>query len=79
MRVHAAIVIAVVGLACSGCGTGIGREFPNRLISGEGQLIVLEDIEAVVDDPDLSDDEKRSRLEELGIQDVDLLEALLAL
>ena len=54
-------------------------EFANRLIGADGQTIVLDDIRVIVDDPSLSDDQKRTRLRELGIADETLISALLTL
>jgi len=44
-----------------------------------GETIVAEDVNAIVADPNLSDDEKRAALRDLGIEDEKLIDALLTL
>jgi len=73
------IVIALALLSGSGCGTAILRDYPNRVIGADGQRIVLDDIQAIVDDPSLLADEKRQQLRELGLEDEMLIDALLEL
>ncbi|UCC28902.1 MAG: hypothetical protein JSU86_11950 [Phycisphaerales bacterium] len=79
MRTIAIIVMAVAPLSCNGCGTAVITEFPNAVSGTGGQPIVLEDIQAIVDNPNLADEEKRSQLRDLGIEDEELIEALLTL
>lgn len=68
-------VLAAIG---AGCGAQSSLNFPNRLVGAEGRMIVLDDIVNVVEDNDLTDEEKRQQLRELGIEDEKLIEALLA-
>ena len=77
----ARLLITAVGAALllAGCGTTLQAEFANRLIGADGQTIVLDDIRAIVDDPSLTADQKRTRLRELGIADETLINALLTL
>ena len=63
----------------SGCGTIPPTDFPNRLVGAEGQMFVLEDLEEIAADPDLSDDQKRQAFRDLGIEDEELINALLGL
>lgn len=79
MKTLAIIVLVVAPLLCNGCGTAITTEFPNAVSGTGGQPIVLEDIQTIVDNPSLTDEEKRSQLRDLGIEDEELIEALLAL
>jgi hypothetical protein len=81
MRVRTVSIVALglAALLCSHCGTDISAESPNRLYGAEGQSFVLEDIGAIVNDRHLTDDQKRSQLRDLGIEDEDLIEALLTL
>ena len=72
-----AIVFAAV--AWGGCGNNVPTVFPHSLLGADGRAIVLDDLEAIVDDDDLTDDEKRSQLRELGLQDEELIDALLTL
>lgn len=73
------IVTAVALLAWSGCGTAITRNYSNRIIGADGQVITLDPIQRIVDDPNLDDDGRRQHLRDLGIEDEELIEALLAL
>ncbi len=72
-------LVFTVGL-CSchfGCGSAAVLDFPARLVGAEGQVIVLEDLEAIATDPNLDDDAKRQQFRDLGIEDEDLISALL--
>ena len=77
MRRISAVVIAAVAFACASCGNSISTEFPNRVVGADGQHPVLEDVEAIVRNPDLAEDQKRSQLRDLGLEDEELIEALL--
>lgn len=79
MRTIAIIVMVVAPLLCNGCGTAVTTEFANAVSGTGGRPIVLEDIQAIVDNPNLADEEKRSQLRDLGIEDEELIEALLTL
>ena len=81
MRVRTVSIVALglAALLCSRCGTDITADYPNRLYGAEGQSIFLDDIEAIVNDQHLTDDQKRSQLRDLGIEDEELIEALLTL
>lgn len=84
-RQAAARALVALGMSClfgvvgSGCGQPVDLDFDQRLIGSDGQLFTLDDIEAIVDDPDLSTDEKRAALRSLGIEDEQLIDALLTL
>ncbi len=78
MKVFGALMICLAALFPCGCGAVITTEFPNRLIGADGQDIILEDIETIIIEPNLSDGERRFQLRELGIEDEALIEALLA-
>lgn len=72
---------AAVGLTfvlVEGCGVSPTTDFPNSLRNTNGQVIVVEDVQDIVNDPDLSDDDKRAALRNLGLQDDALIGALLA-
>lgn len=73
------ILTAVALLAWSGCGTAIMRNYSNRIIGADGQVITLSQIQRIVDDPNLDDDGRRRQMRDLGIEDEELIEALLAL
>ncbi len=78
MRMLGTLRIGLAALFACGCGTAVTTEFPSRLVGAEGQEIILEDVTAIINEPDLTDDQRRSQLRELGIEDEALIEALLA-
>ena len=63
----------------SSCGVAPRTDFPNRLIGADGQEFVLEDLAAIANDARLSDDEKRQAFRDLGLEDEELITALLNL
>jgi hypothetical protein len=79
MKILGTIVRAVLLAGLAGCGSGATTTFPNQLLDADGQPIVLDDVETIVNDTDLTDDEKRQQLRELGIEDEELIDALLTL
>jgi len=62
----------------SSCGL-YNSDFPNRLIGAEGQVFFLEDLEAIANNVNLTDDQKREEFRELGIEDERLINLLLEL
>jgi hypothetical protein len=62
----------------AGCGVP-PAEFPHSVIGVDGEPILLDDIEAIVNDADLTDEEKRDELRALGLEDEKLIDALLTL
>ncbi len=80
MKILGTIVRAVLLAGLAGCGSGATTTtFSNQLLDTDGQPVVLDDVEAIVNDTDLTDDEKRVQLRELGIEDEELIDALLTL
>ena len=79
MRTVGAIAGIVLLAGLAGCGSGVPTTFTNQLLDTEGQSIYMDDIEAIVSNPDLNDDEKRTQLRELGIEDEELIDILLTL
>ena len=82
MRIVGAIVrvVLLAGLAgLAGCGSGAPTTFPNQLVTADGRAILLDEVKAIVNNNDLTDDEKRAQLRELGIEDEKLIDALLTL
>lgn len=77
-RVSSALLFVTVHLA-GGCGVVVPADFANRLIGADGELIVAEDVDAIVADPNLTDEEKRDALRDLGVEDEELINALLTL
>jgi len=74
-------MLAALGVATSslGCGSAVSPEFSNRLIGASGELVVSEDVATILDDPNLNGDEKRAALRDLGIEDEQLIDALVTL
>ena len=79
MKRSGGISIALTALLLGGCGTAVTDDFSNRLIGADGQPLVLEDLETIARDPDWDDEEKRDLFRELGIEDEELIDALLDL
>jgi len=69
------VLAALLGLAW-GCGTQ-RTSFPNQLHAADGTPIRFEDLQAIVTDNQLTDDEKRQQMRDLGIEDEQLIDALL--
>ena len=74
------ILVFVLLFASAGCGilTYERSDFPEAFVGADGAPILLDRVMEIVDDPALDDDEKRQGLRDLGIEDEDLLDALLA-
>lgn len=79
MRIRGTIVAAALLAGLAGCGSLAPNSFPHQLIGADGQPIVLDEVETIVNDTNLSDDEKHEQLRELGIEDEELIDALLTL
>jgi len=79
----ATAVVSVLGYGLTpGCGVLNTQRalFPFRAVGNEGQGILLDDVEDIVDNPRLSEEEKRQALrDDLGIRDEQLIDALLRL
>jgi hypothetical protein len=73
------VIVGLVGL--TGCGVLAARrtDFPAAAETETGNQFFVEDIRAIVNDPQLTEIEKREALAELGIEDDDLISALLTL
>ena len=74
-----AYLLLAASAAVSGCGFTVPTTYPHSIIGADGQPIVFDDINKIVNDPDLSDDQKRQALRDLGLQDEILIDALLGL
>ena len=79
MKIVGFFIVGVIFAGITGCGSGAPTTFPNQLVDAEGVPILLDDIEATVNDSNLNEDEKRAQLRELGIEDEELIDALLTL
>ncbi len=73
--------LAAVAIAPAGCGVLTYRQpdFPDAETGENGQVYVLDDLEAIANDANLTTDEKIAQFHDLGIEDEDLISALLAL
>lgn len=71
------LLLVLLPLVSVGCGMNVSTDFANRLVGAQGQVIVLDDIQAIVNDASLTDDEKRARLHDLGLVDEKLIDSLL--
>jgi len=69
----------LLGLWMVGCGTTVPSDFPNRLIGADGQQFEVEDLTQIANDLDLDEAGKRQALRDLGIEDEELIDALLGL
>jgi len=80
-RFVALVALVWTALGVAGCGVFTARQvdFDNAETGEDGQVYVLDDLEAIAADPDLSDEEKRDAFRELGIEDEDLMDGLLTL
>lgn len=79
MRFLLGLLMTICPVLLAGCGVGLQPEYPNRITDAEGQTIVLDDIEAIVNHATLTEAEKRDRLRDLGLEDEELIDALLGL
>lgn len=87
MRSTSTPILTAFALGCAlaacaipaGCGAAGPSDFANRLVDGDGQTILLDDLEDIANDEDLSEDEKRQAFRDIGIEDEELIEALLGL
>jgi hypothetical protein len=79
-QVRMAAMLLIAGTLL-GCGSSIMNplSLPNRLYGKDGQVLYLDDLEDIANDPALTDEEKKQAFRELGIEDERLVEALLDL
>jgi hypothetical protein len=74
------IVVFAALLASAGCGTLTyeRRVFPDEIVTADGGGVSLDDVAEIVNDPALDEEGKREALRELGIEDEDVIDALIA-
>ncbi len=73
------LTVALVALSLAGCGV-LSQErtvFPNEVTGSEGQRITITQIEAIIDDDDLTSDQQETALRDLGLEDERLIAILL--
>ena len=75
------VLLAGVLVTLVGCGVLSARktEYPAALKGADGQSIYAEDVRAILDDPTLDGNAKGFALQDLGIEDDDVIQALLTL
>ena len=80
MRLGCFLVVGVL-VALVGCGVLSARktDYPAALKGADGQSIYVEDVRAILDDQTLDENAKGFALRELGIEDDDVIQALLTL
>ena len=71
-------LLALATIALCGCTVPAQTDFPNAITGPNGEVILFDDVRAILSDPDLSDDEKRDALRTLGLEDEQLIDALIA-
>ncbi len=79
MKKTIAAFLAGVGVLLGSCGTSVTGGFSNQLIGADGQPLILDDLVQIANDASLSVAEKREAFRELGIEDEELIDALLDL
>lgn len=77
-RLSAVLGAAIVAVAGCGALPGAAGVFPDRLVDLDGNTVFLEDLLAISADASLDDEQKRDRFIELGVEDPDLIDALIS-
>ena len=74
------ILVFTLLFASAGCEvlTYERTDFPDAVVGADGQEIVLDNVREILDDDSLDTDARRQALRDLGIEDEDLIDALLA-
>ena len=70
------LLVAALLLLGGSCGTNVAT-FPAQILGADGTPIYLEELRAIVDDVALSADEQRQGIRDLGIEDEELITAIL--
>ncbi len=73
------LTVALCALGLGGCGV-IAQErtvFPDEVVGPEGQRITVAQIDAIIDDDELTSDQRETALRELGLEDERLIAILL--
>lgn len=71
--------VAAWAVACHGCGAALPSSFPNALTDADGQTILLEAVRDIIDDDTLTETQQREAIRAHGIDDEQLIDALLEL
>jgi hypothetical protein len=72
---------AVVLMGCGGLpGCGNSPEiYPTQILQPDGSPLYVEDVQAIINDDTLTDEEKAQQIRDLGIEDEELIRAILGL
>ena len=78
MSKYKALLPAGVWLCAAmiGCGN-TSRIYPTQILRPDGSPIYVEDLQAIIDDDTLTDPQRAQRLRDLGIEDEELIRAIL--
>ena len=76
-RLNAVMAAAIMAMAGCGALPGAAGVCPDRLVDPDGNTLFLDDLQAITEDDSLSDQQKRDRFIELGVEDPDLIDALI--
>ncbi len=65
-------------ITLAGCGLFATQrtEFPDQLKNADGEPIFVEDVQDIVQDPNLTDDARRNALNNLGIDNEEFVDAI---
>jgi len=75
MKHQIQIIAAMIGLA--GFGGGCNSGFPDAVRSGDGEILRVELLREIGNDPDLTEEQKTQIFNDLGLTDPDLIEFLI--
>ena len=78
-KIRCVVALGLVLSLPAGCGSGVSTIFPHQLLAADGHAILLDDVKVIVNNTDLTDDDKRAQLRDLGLDDEKLIDALLTL
>jgi hypothetical protein len=77
MRNSISILALSQGLWLGGCGTVPQTDFAHALRSADGEVILFDQVRAILNDDALDAEQKREALRALGLEDERLIDALL--
>jgi len=72
--------LALLLVAIGGCGllTNARTLFPQHVADAQGDPVYVQDLRAIIDDSDLSNEEKADALRDLGLENEEIIETLIA-
>ena len=80
MAIRRLVVVLALLAAAGGCGAlSTARTlFPEHVADARGDPLYLEDLREIIDDADLLDDEKAEALRRLGLENEEIIDAIIA-